>query len=199
VSLTSLSPVIAKIQSQPNWQERRRFLQIISHWQEVVGVSVALQTRPTGIYRQVLQVAVSSSAWSQALAFERLRILAKLQALQPSNAKAITDIHFSTAKWHSLSVATSEIISNSISKATLEQSPPSELLTQHPSYVAPKPLQTIQLPLPPSSALEAFQRLAAIVKTQTATMPKCPRCRCAAPLGELKRWEMCSTCVRRDF
>jgi predicted nucleic acid-binding Zn ribbon protein len=190
MSLTNLLPVIAKIQSQPNWQDRRRFLQIISHWHEVVGASVAQQTRPTGIYRAVLQVSVSSSAWCQALVFERLRILSKLQPLLPAGMEPITDIHFSTAKWHSLkaSVESPESLTSV-----------SELLLHHPSYIAPKTLKSTQLPLPPSTALEAFQRLSAIVKTQTATMPKCPRCRCAAPLGELRRWEMCSTCVRIGF
>ncbi len=194
MALTNLVPVIAKIQSQPNWQDRQRFLQIINRWHEVVGASVANQTRPTGIYRHVLQVAVSSSTWSQALVFERLRILSKLQPLLPSGMEPIVDIHFSTAKWHSL-------------KPTLESAESvklvPELLLQHPSYISPKSISkstsVSQLTLPPSSALEAFQRLAAIVKTQTATMPKCPRCRCAAPLGELKRWGMCSTCIRIEF
>jgi predicted nucleic acid-binding Zn ribbon protein len=191
MSLTNLLPVIAKIQSQPNWQDRRRFLQIINLWHEIVGASVANQTRPTGIYRQVLQVAVSSSAWSQALVFERLRILSKLQPLLTAGMEPITDIHFSTAKWHSLKASVE------LQTESLKSIP--EMLLQHPSYIAPKTLKSTQLPLPPSTALEAFQRLSAIVKTQTATMPKCPRCRCATPLGELRRWEMCSTCVRVGF
>jgi predicted nucleic acid-binding Zn ribbon protein len=190
MALTNLVPVIAKIQSQPNWQDRQRFLQIINRWHEVVGASVAQQTRPTGIYRHVLQVAVSSSTWSQALVFERLRILSKLEPLLPSGMEPIVDIHFSTAKWHSLKPT---------SKPAESAKPIPELLLLHPSYISPKILKTSQLNLPPSSPLEAFQRLTAIVKTQTATMPKCPRCRCATPLGELKRWEMCSTCIRIQF
>jgi len=193
MTLTNLLPALTKIQSQPNWQDRRRFLQIISHWQDIVGASVAQQTRPTGIYRDVLQVAVANSGWSQALAFERLRILSKLQPLLLKGMEPIVDIHFSTAKWNSFKPSDKE--------APESIKPIPELLRQHPSYISP--LQASpkirQLPLPPSTALEAFQRLSSIVKTQTATMPKCPRCRCATPVGELKRWEMCSTCVRREF
>lgn len=190
MALTNLVPVIAKIQSQPNWQDRKRFLQIINRWHEVVGASVAQQTRPTGIYRQVLQVAVSSSTWSQALVFERLRILTKLQPLLPKGMEPITDIHFSTAKWHSLKTPI----------PLTDSTPVPEILLQHPSYISPtKSVEANQLMLPPSSALEAFQRLMAIVKTQSVCMPKCPRCKCAVPLGELKRWEMCSTCVRLEF
>ncbi len=190
MALTNLSPIIATIQSQPSWQDRRRFLQIISHWQEVVGASVAQQTRPTGIYRHVLQVAVSNSAWSQALVFERLRILGKLQPLLAKGMEPIVDIHFSTAKWSSFK-------SPVLSKEPLNSI--SELLRQHPSYISPRPLQIKERSLPPTTPIEAFQRLASIVKTQTATMPKCPKCKCATPLGELQRWGICSTCARREF
>ncbi|AFY73015.1 putative RNA-binding protein containing Zn ribbon [Synechococcus sp. PCC 7502] len=198
MSLTSLSPIIATIQAQPSWQDRRRFLQIISHWHTVVGASVAQQTRPTGIYRNVLQVAVANSAWSQALAFERLRILSKLQPLLLNGMEPIVDIHFSTAKWNAIK----QPIKESLNSSQEPKKPIPELLIQHPSYISPKRLeasQVKQLPLPPSNALEAFHRLTAIVKTQNATMPKCPRCKCSTPQGELKRWQMCSTCVRQEF
>jgi predicted nucleic acid-binding Zn ribbon protein len=190
MSLTSLLPIINKIQSQPNWQDRRRFLKITSLWHQLVGASVAKQTRPTGIYRHILQVAVSNSVWSQALAFERLRILSKLQPLLGHGMEPIIDIHFSTAKWNSPVKVAPEFVKPELIP---------EILLQHPSYIAPSPKSTSQLSIPPSSAMEAFERLRSIVKTQTATMPKCPRCRCATPLGELKRWEMCSTCIRREF
>ncbi len=214
MALTNLLSVINKIQSQPSWQERQRLLQISSLWPEVVGASVAQQTRPTGIYRQVLQVAVSSSTWSQALVFERRRILNKLLPLLAPNLEPIVDIHFSTSKWKSGGE------SNMANAATnvLEVIP--EILLEHPCYIAPTKihLQTHlknhlkiqsqnlpqknpdqQLPMPPTSALEAFRRLSSIVKSQTLAMPKCPRCKAAAPDGELKRWQMCSTCVRKMF
>jgi len=198
MALTNLIPTINKIQSQPNWQDRRRFLKIVSLWSKLVGESVAKQTRPTGIYRNILQVAVSSSAWSQALVFERIRIVSKLQPLLGSEMEPIVDIHFSTAKWSSPPKA----ITESPKSETLQPLP--EILIQHPSYIAPTPKKSTkdhatQLNIPPSNPLEAFERLRSLVKDQTANMPKCPRCRCASPLGELKRWGICSTCVRRDF
>ena len=149
MGLTNLSPIIAKIQDQPNWYQRRLLLQITKQWSQIVGTAVSQQTRPTGIYRQVLQVAVANSAWSQALMFERRQILAKLQPYL--NKEAITDIHFSTAKWQTMSKPIAI----------------PELLEHHPSYIAPhQHPQFIQLPLPPTDALNALQRLTQLVKTK---------------------------------
>ncbi|MEE3719026.1 DUF721 domain-containing protein [Tumidithrix elongata RA019] len=180
MSLTGLSQVIGHIQSQTNWRQRNQFLQILQTWSEIVGDSVASQTRPTGVYQQVLQVAVSSSVWSQALSFERVRILTKLNA-QLAIAPAIADIHFSTAKW--------------ASKPKQPLRPDlTEQLKQHPSYLSVATTQTAPVK-PPQDALEAFDRWSALIKQRSSELPKCDRCGCPSPQGEIARWQMCRACA----
>jgi predicted nucleic acid-binding Zn ribbon protein len=106
MGLQSLPHLLNSISSQESWRGRRQFQMLVSCWPEIVGQAVAAQTRPTGIQRQVLQVATASSAWAQNLAFERHTILAKLNAkLGPSPGLnlglELSDIRFSTAQWQS--------------------------------------------------------------------------------------------------
>lgn len=195
MSLNSLSQVIDRIQLDEHWQHHRQYLQILEHWASVVGESVAEQTRPCGVYRQVLQVAVSSSVWSQALVFERRRILVKLNPKLVGTAPPLADIHFSTAKWASPSQPL-----NKSNKPTLAKEPePSELMKLHPSFVRSPQSSLPTNPRAPETALEAFQRWSNAVKHSTAHLPKCPCCSCPTPLGELSRWQMCRTCARHKF
>jgi predicted nucleic acid-binding Zn ribbon protein len=194
MSLNSLGQVIDRIQSQETWQHHRQYLQVIENWAAAVGESVAEQTRPCGVYRQVLQVAVSSSVWSQALVFERRRILAKLNPKLVGSALPLLDIHFSTAKWAS----PSKPIHKSTSALAAEPEL-SELIKQHPSFVRSPQSSLPANPLAPETAMEAFQRWANAVKHNTAHLPKCPCCSCPTPLGELSRWQMCRTCARHKF
>jgi len=100
MSLTGLPNILHNIQSRTSWQQRCQYLLIVEKWADIVGESVAKQTCPIGVYQKSLQVAVSSPVWSQALAFERVRLLAKInQLLGSTNSFTIADIHFSTAKW----------------------------------------------------------------------------------------------------
>jgi predicted nucleic acid-binding Zn ribbon protein len=195
MSLSTLGQVIDLIQSKESWQHHRQFLQIVEHWPHVVGESVAQQTRPSGVYRQVLQVAVSSSVWSQALVFERRRILAKLNPMLVGSAPPLADIHFSTAKWSSLPNQTT----NKAGLGAVKASEPSELMQQHPSFMqSPRSMPQANANQP-TTALEAFQRWSNAVKHSTAHLPKCPCCSCATPSGELSRWQMCRTCARHEF
>jgi predicted nucleic acid-binding Zn ribbon protein len=179
--LTSLTQVITHIQSQENWQQQRRFLKILEYWSNVVGDSVAQQTRPTGVYREILQVAVSSPVWSQALMFERFRILAKLNPMLVGMGETIQDIRFSTAKWLTT---------------------PPKLLTkqaesQHPSamHTASNNTSANHEVKKPQDALEAFNRWSKLLAENTASLPKCTLCKCPTPPGELARWRMCRACA----
>jgi predicted nucleic acid-binding Zn ribbon protein len=196
MSLNSLSQVIDRIQLDENWQHHRQYLQILGHWAAVVGESVAEQTRPCGVYRQVLQVAVSSSVWSQALVFERRRILVKLNPKLVGSAPPLLDIHFSTAKWASPSKPNQP---NKSASAPIAETELSELMKLHPSFVRSPQSSLPTHPRPPETALEAFQRWSEAVKHSTAHLPKCPCCSCPTPLGELSRWRMCRTCARHEF
>jgi len=79
-----LHHILDIIEHQPGWETQQQFRLILTHWSEVVGATVAAHTRPTGIYREVLWVATSSSIWSQELTYKRQMILSKLiQKLSP--------------------------------------------------------------------------------------------------------------------
>ncbi|HEY9847521.1 MAG TPA: DUF721 domain-containing protein, partial [Candidatus Caenarcaniphilales bacterium] len=99
MSFEPLNRVLGSLQRQAGWQAQQEFQHLLHCWPEVVGPVVHVQTRPVGITRQrVLRVATSSAVWAQNLAFERHRILEKLNTglLQP-----LVDIRFSTSQWYS--------------------------------------------------------------------------------------------------
>lgn len=196
MSLTGLPNILHDIQSRTSWQQRCQYLLIVEKWADIVGESVAKQTSPLGVYQKSLQVAVSSPVWSQALTFERVRLLAKINALLgSSNSLAIADIHFSTAKW-------------ATHQQDLEQR---KVVTEdHPSYLPaiatesanhqvnrrsnPK-IHKLETPKPPETASEAFQRWQEVMQLRTHQMPKCPRCDRPALTGEISRWQMCRVCA----
>jgi len=194
MSLTGLPNILHDIQSRTSWQQRRQYLFILEKWSDIVGELVAKQTCPIGVYQKALQVAVSSSVWSQALAFERVRILAKINALLGGDRSlAIVDIHFSTAKW-------------ATQQQTLAQS--KVVMEDHPSYLAAivkvthKPQlksnkidSPVDVPKPPENANEAFQRWQTVMKLRTNQLPNCPRCDRPALIGEISRWQMCRVCA----
>jgi predicted nucleic acid-binding Zn ribbon protein len=189
MSLTGLPNILHGIQSRTSWQQRCQYLLISQRWSEIVGDSVSKQTCPTGVYQKVLQVAVSSPVWSQALTFERLRILAKINALfDIKEAEPIAGIHFSTAQW-------------ATQKQTLKDL---QVITEdHPSYLPPAianqsahlKSKTITKFDPPESASEAFQRWQDVMKLRTNQMPPCPKCDRPALMGEMNRWQMCRVCA----
>jgi predicted nucleic acid-binding Zn ribbon protein len=194
MSLTGLPNILTGIQSRTSWQQRSQYLHIVEKWSDIVGESVAKHTCPTGVYQKVLQVAVSNAVWSQALAFERVRILVKLNGLfgnvSPNvSTKFLTDIHFSTAKWatHQQNLDQRKIVAQ-----------------DHPSYLPA--IAAYQLnnnfkipdqdrPKPPETANEAFQRWQSVMKLRTTQMPKCLRCDRPALTGEIARWQMCRVCA----
>lgn len=194
MSFTGLPNILQNIQSRTSWQQRGQYLLIVERWPEIVGDSVAKQTCPIGVYQKALQVAVSSAVWSQALSFERLRILAKINSLL-GNAGAIEDIHFSTAKWATQQQTLKE------RKVVAEDHPsylPPAIANQPPNkknLKAPTPVKVIPTPQPPETATEAFQRWQEVMKQRTHQMPKCPRCGRPALTGEINRWQMCRVCA----
>jgi predicted nucleic acid-binding Zn ribbon protein len=98
MALEPVNTVLGKFR-KAQWKQQREFGKLQHAWSEVVGPTVAAQTQPTQITaQQVLLVATSSAVWAQNLAFERQRLLIKLNDLlnQP-----LTDIRFSTSQWRS--------------------------------------------------------------------------------------------------
>jgi predicted nucleic acid-binding Zn ribbon protein len=198
MSLTGLPNILHDIQSRSSWQQRRQYLFILEKWSDIVGESVAKQTCPLGVYQKALQVAVSSSVWSQALAFERVRILAKINALLGGDSSlAIADIHFSTAKWATQQQTIAQ------AKVVMEDHPSylpaiasSSQKANHKPYQKSNKLQLpVDIPKPPENASEAFQRWQTVMKLRTNQLPNCPRCDRPALTGEISRWQMCRVCA----
>ncbi|PZD73939.1 hypothetical protein C1752_01685 [Acaryochloris thomasi RCC1774] len=158
------------------WKQQREFGKLQHAWAEVVGSVVAAQAQPTQINsQQVLFVATSSAVWAQNLAFERQRLLAKLNALLN---KPLTDIRFSTSQWRSRSTH-----SQSAKPWT-----PQSLVMGPDNAVSPKAVTSHQ---------EVFLRWSERVKAQSQKYPSCPQCHCATPPAELQRWSVCCLCAVR--
>ncbi|MFN5855581.1 MAG: DciA family protein [Pseudanabaenaceae cyanobacterium] len=98
----TLGKLLSQLPNQASWQQRCRLLHIHNYWRDWVGVSVAQQSEPEAVVKGVLYVNVSSPIWANALTFERLRLLEKInQHLGQAHLLPIDDIRFSTAKWNS--------------------------------------------------------------------------------------------------
>lgn len=171
---------VLNLLEQTAWQERQQFQRLAAVWDEVVGATIATQTRPVGIQRQVLQVATSNSVWSQTLAFERIRILDRLNAQLPL---ALTDIRFSPRQWQpeQPAIATSAAL----------------LFQAHPCRV--EATDTVEPASAEQTPTTAFQHWAIAMQTRSQHLPLCPTCNCPTPAGELQRWEMCTHCVVKQW
>lgn len=207
--LEGLNSLIKGLETQPSWQNRRQFRQVVTHWPKAVGYAVARQTRPVSINRNVLYVTVASAAWAQTLGFERTRILRKLNKhLKPT----LQDIRFSTAQW--------------TQKNTKPQGTISDELKNHPSHMGPinpellgsgsgsgaeggertnrikqaQDTKPIANPKGQSqTAHAAFQRWSALIQAQQKQQATCPKCQCQCPPGELKRWQCCALCAAKNW
>jgi predicted nucleic acid-binding Zn ribbon protein len=186
MSFQSLPHLLNAVTHQENWRGRQQFQQLVACWFEVVGAVVAAQTRPVGIQRKVLQVATSSSVWAQNLAFERHRILDKLNTRLELG---LTDIRFSSAQWQS------DFYRNGV-----ENSSETVILwREHPSRVSHSPsVLATSLPIA-RDPQTAFRNWARTVRAQTQHLPLCPSCHCPTPEGELRRWAVCGLCAAQQF
>ncbi|MGB3492817.1 MAG: DUF721 domain-containing protein, partial [Elainellaceae cyanobacterium] len=199
----SVENLIRSLEQQPNWQQHRRFQRILSCWKRLVGDAVAQRTRPVGIQRDVLQVAVCNAVWAQTLGFERQNLLKKLNA--EFSAHPFGDIRFSTAQWHSYGRSPSN--SGNPSDDVDDDSEIGQLWKAHPSQYKPQHRSGQQIPAspaappkrPPTQVPEAFQQWADTLQRRSQELPLCPQCRCPAPIGELKRWSVCSLCAVKDW
>lgn len=192
MALRSLHQVLNLIE-QTAWQERQQFQRLAAVWDAVVGEAIATQTRPIGIQRQVLQVATSNSVWSQTLAFERIRILDRLNAQLPL---ALTDIRFSPRQWQT------EPSAIATPTALLFQSHPcrvesTDSIASLRSGIEASP-NNIDAP-PDPTPTTAFQHWAIAMQTRSQHLPLCPACDCPTPAGELQRWGMCTHCVVKSW
>ena len=175
MSFDSLNHVLAalKQQSSPELQQYHRLLEI---WQAVVEPSVALQTRPLYVTRQVLSVATSSSVWAQTLSLQRYALLKKLNV---QLGEPLVDIRFSTAHWHKRAHGSKAIAPS---------------LEGHPSRAKHVPTRLH----PGKTPQEALERWSKVIQ-ERSPLPTCPRCQCPTPEGELQRWGLCYHCITKQW
>ncbi len=199
MGLQSLQHLIGAIESQDGFKVRRQLQQLIACWETVVGAVVAAQTRPVGIQRNVLHVAAASPVWAQNLAFERMRILHKLNARLGSE---LTDIRFSTAQW-----------SRNPDRSPTRDTETNLIWREHPSRIKAiaassqsassqaASSQDAGVPAAPRPATPqaAFQQWAQTVQTRSQQLPICPHCQCPTPQGEITRWSVCALCAAKQF
>ncbi|WP_299493770.1 DUF721 domain-containing protein [Acaryochloris sp. IP29b_bin.137] len=181
----SLEPVqqVLKSLKQTQWQQEQQFVRLLDTWSQIVGPAVAAQSQPIQITaRKVLLVATSSSAWAQNLAFERNRILLKLNT---QTQQALTDIRFTTSEWPR----------RSAKPRRLSVPPPITPVNLMP----PHPLPQLKSGSNPSDPTAAFDRWTEAIHQRFQGFPTCPRCQCPTPITELKRWTVCSLCAVRPI
>jgi predicted nucleic acid-binding Zn ribbon protein len=187
--LRGLDQALGSFGSHPLWAELKQMQTLRQIWPELVGDAVAAQTYPLSVRRQVLQVATSTPAWAQNLAFQRQLILKKLNSrLHPP----FSDIRFSPGAWHEGSgPATAlhpdvELTGKFYNAPRQDGQPPGSLRNSAPQQ-------------PPSDPKAAFERWARVVKQQQTqqNMFPCPTCRCPTPAAELERWFVCGFCHRQ--
>ena len=178
MGFSGLQSLITDIETQPGWQARRQFSQVVDYWPKAVGYVVARQTKPESIQRHVLYVTVANASWAQTLTLERRRILHKLNRLL---AMPLDDIRFSSARWHA--------------KPIRRNQPVSDWVKAHPSYLGePKPGEVHQKE-PARTPEEAYAAWVIMKKSQQKLQEICPECECACPPGEIARWNMCAPCI----
>lgn len=183
MSFESLNRVLGSLRNQEGWQEQVQFQHLLQCWPEAVGPLVKAQTRPIGLTKQrVLRVATSSSVWAQNLAFERHRILEKLNTRL---LKPLVDIRFSTGQWQGSSLRQA---------SGLEQ-----VWRNHPSQLPSGHDDATFKPEVTSGSQTAFTRWASQVQARSRCLPLCPKCDCPTPPGELQRWSVCALCAAKQW
>lgn len=77
---TALGTLLSTLVSQRQWRQRLRLNQVFLFWDEVVGPEIASHAKPLVIRGEVLWLGVSDSMWMQQLQFEKVQLLALLNA-----------------------------------------------------------------------------------------------------------------------
>lgn len=181
MTLEPVNQVLGKFR-RAQWKQQREFGKLQQAWADIVGPVVAAQTQPSQITaQQVLLVSTSSAVWAQNLAFERQRILAKLNSLLNT---PLTDIRFSTSQWQSRrpkSQTGKTWTPQSLVQGAKNSASPFKTTTNHQG----------------EDHQEVFERWSQHVKSLAQNFPLCPQCQCATPPAELQRWSVCCLCAVR--
>lgn len=176
MTFEGLNAVLTQLK-KTHWKDQQAIERLLHLWPNIVGLEVAAQTRPLSLNAQgILQVSTSSGVWAQNLAFERIRLLAKVRlAWNP----AVKDIYFSPRQWHQRPIPRQQALEIDLSAI------------QRTGMVQQKSTE-------PKDAQKAFANWAKSVRhnaSQHAT--RCPICECLTPAIELSRWGHCALCTSR--
>lgn len=179
MSLKPIQQVLTDIRSH-QWQKEQEFAHLLDLWSQIVGAVVAAQAQPIQVTSsRVLLVATASSVWAQNLAFERSRILIKLNA---QVQEPLIDIRFSTSQW-----------SPRKRRGLGQTLPPSMHNRSTPHGPDQRPDLAVEI-----DAHVAFERWSQRIKSQAQGHCPCPICGCPTPKAELQRWGRCGLCAVRN-
>ncbi|HAN73242.1 MAG TPA: DUF721 domain-containing protein [Planktothrix sp. UBA8402] len=191
--MQSLHYILSRLRSEILTPEQQQFQYLCECWLEIVGTVAGIHTRPVSWHRGVLNVATSSSTWSQDLTLKRIQII---QKLNQKLSFPVQDIRFSAAGWRYQPNADQQV---SLSASTDELS---QIWHEHPSRVevsTPTRKDFIGVPLRSSlTPLTAFESWAKSLKQRSQHLPLCPQCHCPTPPGELSRWSVCGFCAMQN-
>jgi predicted nucleic acid-binding Zn ribbon protein len=176
MAFEGLNAVLTQLK-KTQWKDQQAIDRLLRLWPEIVGPEVAAQTRPVSLSAQgILQVSTSSGVWAQNLAFERIRLLAKVRAAWDP---AVKDIYFSPRQWY--------------------RRPAPQLRSLETDLSAIRRAEALQQkPTEPKDAQEAFANWAKSVRhNANRHAARCPICECLTPAIELSRWGRCALCTSR--
>ncbi|WP_228015337.1 DUF721 domain-containing protein [Synechocystis salina] len=97
MGLNNLDHLLGHLRRSPGWEQLRRYQLVKEAWQKVVAPRLQDCTKPLGIQRSVLTVAVISPALAQNLQLQRINLLAKLNR---ELTEPLEDLRFSPLHWH---------------------------------------------------------------------------------------------------
>ena len=182
MGLNGIQSLFRHLQRQPGWEALRRYQVVQGVWEKVIDPLLLSQTRPLGIQRQVLTIAVSSPALAQNLQLQRVNLLKNLnEQLSQQSEEVLLDLRFSALHWHQRrSPVTLQPLNN---PATLPE-----------PVVPPSPHQT-----PPKNVDEALTRWLHTLERRSPLLEECPQCHSPVSAAELKRWSSCGACARQQW
>ena len=189
----SIDQILAKIQQQPGWEQYQQYCQILECWQKNVPTNTEKHTRPLYIKRQVLWVAVSSSARAQELSFQRYHLLKKLNTQLPFSLK---DIRFSTSEWKQ--VVEPKLNSDRIPIVNKNQKSAINLNYKKNNTVFSSKNNNSPNAIS-NDPQESVRRWLELLQTRSDSDKCCSQCGSLTPDIELKRWNCCHHCMAKKW
>ncbi|QUS61124.1 DUF721 domain-containing protein [Synechocystis sp. PCC 7338] len=176
MGLNNLDHLLGHLRRSPGWEQLRRYQLVKEAWQKVIDPRLQDCTKPLGIQRSVLTVAVISPALAQNLQLQRINLLAKLNR---ELTEPLEDLRFSPLHWH-------QQHSGKLPEASAPMPRP-----------APLPLGDRREKV--TSAAEALEKWLTTLKERAQVFQPCPQCGSAVNPGEIERWGRCSVCATKPW